>query len=256
MSLDRDLVLRLRAAPRRPRPGTAIRRGRARDRLRHRVLHLQPRVHLHEAERVGARPPPSAMNSTVRRRHSRPRAPPRPRLGPSPHAPPPSFRAPAPPRSPSGVAAAASSRARKGEALPVRVGEHLDLDMTRARATYFSISTRASPKALSASRCAASSASAKSSGASTRRMPLPPPPATALISTGKPIASASARRSARSPARARDSRARRERRPAPTSAWRVLQAHRPDRRRRRPDEDDARPLAQASANPAFSERKP
>ncbi len=47
-----------------------------------------------------------------------------------------------------------------------------------------------SPNALSASRIAARSASSRSSARSTRRMPRPPPPATAFAKTGKPIPSA------------------------------------------------------------------
>ena len=54
----------------------------------------------------------------------------------------------------------------------------------RGRRIYFSISTRSSPKEDAASRLHDSSASANASEASTRRIPLPPPPATALIKTG------------------------------------------------------------------------
>jgi hypothetical protein len=53
------------------------------------------------------------------------------------------------------------------------------------------MSTRSSPNAAAASRRQLASMSANSDAASTLRMPLPPPPATALISTGQPIASAS-----------------------------------------------------------------
>jgi len=62
----------------------------------------------------------------------------------------------------------------------------------RGLAMYFSISTRSLPNELAASRRHETSASAKSAGFSTSRMPLPPPPATALISTGYPIFPASA----------------------------------------------------------------
>src|SRR3954453_3316849 len=56
--------------------------------------------------------------------------------------------------------------------------------MWRGRSTYFSISTRSSPNEEAASRLQESSISSNSADAFTRRMPLPPPPATALISTG------------------------------------------------------------------------
>ena len=56
--------------------------------------------------------------------------------------------------------------------------------MWRGRCTYFSISTASSPKLLIASRWQEASAAAKSPAFSTTRMPLPPPPALALISTG------------------------------------------------------------------------
>ena len=48
----------------------------------------------------------------------------------------------------------------------------------------YTLAPRDQPNAVRASPRALSSASAKSPGCSTRRMPLPPPPATALISTG------------------------------------------------------------------------
>ena len=49
---------------------------------------------------------------------------------------------------------------------------------------YFSMYIRPSPKAFSASLEAVWKARSMSSGRSTRRMPLPPPPALALMSTG------------------------------------------------------------------------
>jgi hypothetical protein len=58
------------------------------------------------------------------------------------------------------------------------------ISMWRGRCTYFSISTASSPKLLIASRWHEASAAAKSSDRSTARMPLPPPPALALMSTG------------------------------------------------------------------------
>ncbi len=56
--------------------------------------------------------------------------------------------------------------------------------MWRGRSTYFSTSTCALPNADCASRWQLASASVKVALSSTRRMPLPPPPALALISTG------------------------------------------------------------------------
>jgi hypothetical protein len=50
--------------------------------------------------------------------------------------------------------------------------------------------TRASPKAVVASERALRSACAKSAAVCTRRMPRPPPPAVALIISGKPTRSA------------------------------------------------------------------
>ncbi len=50
-----------------------------------------------------------------------------------------------------------------------------------------------SPNAVSASRMAAFRASGRASRVSTRRMPRPPPPATAFTKMGKPISSACVR---------------------------------------------------------------
>jgi hypothetical protein len=58
------------------------------------------------------------------------------------------------------------------------------ISMWRGRCTYFSISTASSPKLFLASRWQLARAARKSSALSTARMPLPPPPALALISTG------------------------------------------------------------------------
>ena len=66
--------------------------------------------------------------------------------------------------------------------------------MCLGRITACSKNIRPSPKAVSASRMAASRASRNASGLSTRRIPRPPPPATALAKIGKPIPSAAARR--------------------------------------------------------------
>ena len=56
--------------------------------------------------------------------------------------------------------------------------------MWRGRCTYFSISTASLLKLFLASRWHEARAAAKSALLSTMRMPLPPPPALALISTG------------------------------------------------------------------------
>ena len=62
--------------------------------------------------------------------------------------------------------------------------------MCRGLRTACSRNTRGSPKALSASRDASAIADASSACSATLRMPLPPPPATALTKRGKPICSA------------------------------------------------------------------
>ena len=58
------------------------------------------------------------------------------------------------------------------------------ISMWRGLVMYFSTSTWSSPKLELASRLQEASRSMKSADFSTRRMPLPPPPAAALISTG------------------------------------------------------------------------
>ena len=67
--------------------------------------------------------------------------------------------------------------------IAVGVAEHLHLDVARARDVFFDQDMIVA-EAAAASRWHEASASANSSAASTVRMPLPPPPATALISTG------------------------------------------------------------------------
>jgi hypothetical protein len=56
--------------------------------------------------------------------------------------------------------------------------------MWRGRCRYRSISTRSSPNDAAASRWHEASAASNSAPDATIRMPLPPPPALALISTG------------------------------------------------------------------------
>ncbi len=63
--------------------------------------------------------------------------------------------------------------------------------MWRPCSTYFSMSMVSSPNADDASRRAAATAASYSSAVRTIRMPLPPPPAAALTSTGKSIAAGS-----------------------------------------------------------------
>ena len=70
--------------------------------------------------------------------------------------------------------------------------------MCRGRPTACSMNTVGSPKAPSASRIAAFNDSGSAAGVSTRRMPRPPPPATALTKTGNPISSAPATKSSTS----------------------------------------------------------
>ncbi len=62
--------------------------------------------------------------------------------------------------------------------------------MWRGRARYFSRYTLSSPKAALASLRAIVNWRAKSSSSCATRIPFPPPPAAALISTGKPISRA------------------------------------------------------------------
>ena len=65
----------------------------------------------------------------------------------------------------------------------VRVGEHLDLDVARALEVALDQHPGVAERRLP-SRRAASSAPSSSPAARTARMPLPPPPATALIMSG------------------------------------------------------------------------
>ena len=103
------------------------------DRLGHRMLHLQPGVHFHEVEAVGAQALATVGDELDRAgAHIADRAGGFDRrLAPSPRASRASCRARAPPRSPSDGGAAASSRARKMHHVAVAVGKDLDLDMAR-----------------------------------------------------------------------------------------------------------------------------
>ena len=95
--------------------------------------------------------------------------------------------APARSRSPSGAGAAPSSRARTGASRRRRRRRAPAPRCAAGACTAWVRNTVGSPKADSASRIAASIASGSSAGSATRRMPRPPPPATALTNSGKPI---------------------------------------------------------------------
>ena len=111
--------------------------------------------------------------------------------------------------------------------------------MWRGCSTYFSTSTRSSPKALIASRWHDASAAAKSAG----RVDAPHALAAAAGAGLDQHRIADPRRprsrAAPGPGRRRDSRAPAARRPSPSAPWPPTSAHRADRRRRRADEDDA-----------------
>jgi hypothetical protein len=68
------------------------------------------------------------------------------------------------------------------DAVALRVAEDLDLDVARAHQVF--LDQHAVVAEGAASRLHEASAAAKSAAFSTMRMPLPPPPALALISTG------------------------------------------------------------------------
>ena len=70
--------------------------------------------------------------------------------------------------------------------------------MCRGSTTACSMKTVGSPKAPSASRMHVSTASRRSSGSSTRRIPRPPPPATALTNSGNGISRADSTRASAS----------------------------------------------------------
>ena len=198
------------------------------DHLGHRMLDLQPRVHLHEVEAaVGMGDELDRARADVADRlrrldrglAHRARGARR------------SCRARALPRAPSGGVAAPSSRARTGRRSCRGVSAKTWISMWRGFSTYCSTSTRSSPNALVASRWHEASAAAKSSPVSTRRMPLPPPPALALISTGKPIFAGLAREQRRILVVAVIARRQRHAGLRHQRLGRGLRAHRADRRR-------------------------
>ena len=104
---------------------------------------------------------------------------------------------------------------------------------------YFSRNTRSSPKAAAASRFADSSAAPNSAGAATLRMPLPPPPAIALINTGQPMAAASRGESGFALVLAQISGRGRHAGPLHQPLGRVLQPHGANRGGRRADPNQA-----------------
>ena len=69
------------------------------------------------------------------------------------------------------------------DGVAVAVGEHLHLDMARRGDVFLDQHARVAERGLRLALRAFERGS-KSACLSTRRMPLPPPPATALISTG------------------------------------------------------------------------
>ena len=124
----------------------------------------------------------------------------------------------------------------------VRVAEDLDFDVTRPLDQPLDVQ-RAVAERRPASRRAADRRRAISSGARTTRMPLPPPPADALISAGNPTRS-TARRTPSSDCRPASRRERPGRRPpASSSPGLDLRSHPRDTSRRRPDEHEAGRLA-------------
>ncbi len=156
------------------------------DLLGHRMLDLQPRVHFHEPDAVGAEALASVGDELDRAGAVviRPPVPRAPRRRRPPRASPRPCPARALPRSPSGGGAAASSRARTG-------GRHCRgcrrTPAPRCGAGCRSISRAARGRRRTTTpprACSFRARPSKSAGASTLRMPLPPPPATALISTG------------------------------------------------------------------------
>ena len=91
------------------------------------------------------------------------------------------------PRSASGGGAASCNRApRDARALPCMVGDDLHFDVPRDARRIFPGRSRQLPKAASASAWACCKADFRARSFAATRMPRPPPPAEALISTGKP----------------------------------------------------------------------
>ena len=112
--------------------------------------------------------------------------------------------------------------------------------MWRGRARYFSTYTSPLPNAESASDRASWNARAKSSASFATRIPFPPPPAAALMITGKPISRANAERLVHVLHRAGRARNDRHADVGHRFARRGLVAHQADLLRRGTDERDVR----------------
>jgi hypothetical protein len=191
---DRKLLLRLRQRLAGGNAQLPLDEVDAGDHLGDRMLDLQPRVHLHEVEAaVGMGDELDRAGADVADRARR------------------IDRGATHRRAPLGgharrrrflehllVATLHRAVALEEKTQPPRVSAKTWISMCRGLSTYCSTRTWSSPNALFASRLHDASAAAKSSPRSTRRMPLPPPPALALISTGKPIFAASRASSASS----------------------------------------------------------
>ena len=151
------------------------------DHLRDRVFHLQPRVHLEEVElavgveqeldRPCVRVPDAARHARSRVRRARAADPASPRPTDS-------------PRPPSGAAAGWSTRAPR---MAGRCRAHRQAAAPRCGAGVRAAApdTRRHRQTTTAPRCGPPrSASGSSLSSMTRRMPLPPPPATAFSMSG------------------------------------------------------------------------
>ena len=215
------------------------------------VLHLQPRVHLHEVEVARAieqelhraRAHVADLAGDGDRGGAHARAQRRRRR-----------RARAIPRSPSGGGAARSSRARPGAAR-CRARRRTPAPRRGAARRWRargSAGRHRRPSLPPRPRSAARRAGAPAS--STRRMPRPPPPAAAFTMTGNPIRAASRAQRARRPGRRRRSRARPG---CPAAAMRcrarALSPMASIADGRRADEDEARLEHGASERRAFCE---
>ena len=223
---------RLGAAARRPpRPGAAGHQVQAGRALGHRMLHLEPGVHLQEVEPpVGVGQELHGARACVADRRG-PRGPPRRAAGRA------SRRSLA--RAGAGVSSMIfwcrrcieHSRSPSVHTVPCGVGQHLHLDVPAAPRRTARQKTSPSPNAAAASARAAATRPPAAASSRTTRMPRPPPPAAALTSTGRSAAVTAAGSSAAStgtPAA------------AISSLGLDLGAHRRDRVGRRADPGQAR----------------
>ena len=153
------------------------------DQLGHRVLDLQPRVHLEEEVRrgvVGVGDELDRAGAVVARGLRPARPPPRPAARAA------RARRPATatPRAPSGGGAAASTRARRARARCRARRRCTCTSMCRARGRKRSMNTRSSPKPAAPRAAPRRSPRRARRRDSTTRIPRPPPPAAALTSSG------------------------------------------------------------------------